>query len=103
MRLPGLALELQSVPHGGQGNSLRDWTSAAAPGKSDPGCNAFPDPQTKDSSHWRSSGGRGHPGGFTGWVRKKTVKEVRLSRKTLSQTRQVSKSSPLTEPVFWWT
>lgn len=32
-------------------------------------------------------------------MRKKTVKEVRLSRKTLSQTGQVSKSSPLTEPV----
>lgn len=50
MRPPGLALELQSVPHGGEGNSLGDWTSAAALGKSDPGCNASPDPQTKDSS-----------------------------------------------------
>lgn len=50
MRLPGLALELQSVPHGGEGNSLGDWTSSAAPGKSGPGCNASPDPQTKDSS-----------------------------------------------------
>lgn len=89
----------------------RPWTSVCSPwwggeqsGRLDklssprdvrPWVQCFPWPSDQGQLHWRSS--RGPP-----W-RVKPVKEVRLSRKTLSQTIQVSRSSTFTEPVLQWT